>query len=210
MQKFSIENVSLLKNRFKMKPRNSYLAYGGTINGQHFSSLYHIAPPNILPGSISIELVKDIKYFINEVSISSCEEALSFVRLLTAPMLSDCMNNHLGYEVLIKEDFTPSDWLGQDLFMPRYQSGYCAVISRNDAEKMKVFSAKCTESDTYRISRFIFQHHERGFIKMGYGTDANLVLFEEEVAKNGKYRVVSNSIHKDNVNSVEWSFPIEY
>ncbi|MGC4043460.1 MAG: hypothetical protein QM758_06615 [Armatimonas sp.] len=215
MQELSIDKSLVLKNKFKLKPYRSILAYGGIINldGNHkesLSELYHIIRPNIMPGQARMNVIHNIKYFANKVSITSCEEALSFVRLLTAPMLDTSMKDYIGYEVLIKENFNTDYWLGADWKISNKDSGYCAVISKADAERIKIQPAVCTKGRTFKISRYIYQNDKKGLIDSEYFERANLFLLQEEVTASGLYRLVKKSLHRHDTNVVAWTFPVAY
>ena len=211
MQKLSINNLLIIKNKFKLKPDDSILAYGGDlllegIRKENFTELYHIIRPHAVRSSARMNVVRNIKYFRDKVSISSCDEALNFVRLLTAPLLITPMEDYLGAEILIKENFHTDDHLGFDVQIASNDSGYNAVISKADLERIRVHPASCIKGTTFRISRYIYQENNNGLIKPEHGPRANLFLLHEEVTPTGRYRVIKKTLHTYNVNAVKWGF----
>ncbi|MGC4043459.1 MAG: hypothetical protein QM758_06610 [Armatimonas sp.] len=205
MQEYlSIDKLLKVQIKFGLLPRDSFLLYGGRISEVRYPVLYHV-----IPSKQRIEIVRNIKYFVNKVHITSCNEAKSFIRLKTSPMLEICMEDYLGYEILIKEEFQNSDWLGEKIDISKFNSGFCAVISRKDAEKSKLSAATCVRKGTYKISRYIFQRDQNGKIITKHGDNANIILYQEEVNSVGEYRITKKAIHKGNVNLVNWSYPID-
>ncbi len=202
-QELSLKSLFRLTTKFSILPEDSYLACGGTIDDEFYPVLLHVAP---WPPRITT--VNNLKYFVNKVKISSCEEALSFVRLLTTPRMSAYFDNHLGWEVLIKEHFNTDAWLGGDLDMRNYHSGYMGVISEKDAERIGFLPAECTKSSTYRTERCVFQFDRRGLIETKHKTRGNLIRIQEEVTSSGRYRILNKTIYKGNKSKIVWDYPV--
>lgn len=181
-----------------------YLAIGLTIDWNLYSGLILVDPSRR-----RITPIHRIKYFAGKIRITSCEEAINFVRLLTSPRFEGGMDDHIGYEVMLAKKFHPNNWLGLDPGDIKNESGYCGLISDEDAMKIDFSPIECRKERVFHIKRYIWERKENGLIKMKYGIDANLLIVHEEVSLNGDYRMVQKRLCKNGINSVNWSYPID-
>jgi hypothetical protein len=182
-----------------------YLAVGLTIDWNSYPGLILVDPSRR-----RITPIHSIKYFAGKIRITSCEEAINFVRLLTAPRFDGQMDDYIGYEVMLSAKFHPQDWLGEDPGPIKNDSGYCGLISDEDATKIDFSPIECRKDRVFHIKRYILERKENGLIKMKSGVDANLLFVQEEVSPDGDYKMVHKRLCKKGINSVNWSYSIDF